>query len=151
MYRKLQGDSAASEPPKRIDIIRNKASKLLTIEVKARPRWKEHFEEMLNRPSPERVARSIEVIDEITLDSVTRAETRSAIPSMSAAKIFCEDDINVEIFNQSTHYTIVLVGYGSKTGQQRRYRKLWKLSGHLFMSVVANWWQGVDQNYIRLR
>ena len=137
MYRKLQGDSAASEPPKRIDIIRNKASKLLTNEVKARPRWKEHFEEMLNRPSPERVARSIEVIDEITLDSVTRAETRSAISSMNAAKVPCEDDINVENFNQ--HYTIVLVRYGSKTGQQRRYRKLWKLSGHLFMSVVANW------------
>ena len=106
---------------------------------------------MLNRLNPEKVARSVEVIDKTTSDPITRAETRVAIPSMSAAKAPCEDDINVEIFNQSTHYTIVLVRYGSKTGQQRRYRKLWKLSGHLFMSVVANWWQGVDQNYIRLR
>ena len=41
---------------------------------------------MLNRHNPEKVARSIDLIDEITLDPITRAETRVAIPSMSAAK-----------------------------------------------------------------
>ena len=54
---------------------------------------------MLNRPNPEKVARSIEVIDERTVDPITMAETRVPIPSMSAAKAPCEDDINVELVN----------------------------------------------------
>ena len=55
---------------------------------------------MLNRPNPEKVARSVEVIDKTTSDPITRAETRVAIPSMSAAKAPCEDDgINVQLLN----------------------------------------------------
>ena len=48
------------------------------------------------------MARSVEVIYEITSDPITRAETRVAIPSMSAAKAPCvDDDINayVELLN----------------------------------------------------
>ena len=44
-----------SEPPKRSDMVWNKAGKLLTNEVEVRQRWKKHFEEVLNRPNPEHV------------------------------------------------------------------------------------------------
>ena len=54
---------------------------------------------MLKTPNPENVARSIQVLDEINSDPITRADTRGAIPSMSSAKASCEDDINVELFN----------------------------------------------------
>ena len=47
---------------------------------------------MLNRPNPEKVARRIDVIYEITSDPINRAETRVAIPSINAAKAPCEDD-----------------------------------------------------------
>ena len=72
---------------------------MLTNEERARQRWKEHFEEMLNRPNTEKVARNIEVIAEINSDPISRAETRGAIPSMSAAKAPCKEDINVELLN----------------------------------------------------
>ena len=78
---------------------RNKANKLLTDQVYARHRWKEHFQEMLNRPNPEKVARSIEVIDEINSEPITRAEAMAAIPGMSSAKELCEEDINAELLN----------------------------------------------------
>ena len=54
---------------------------------------------MLNRPNPEKVARSIEVIDEINSEPIARAEARAAIPSMSSAKALCEEDINVALLN----------------------------------------------------
>ena len=97
MYTKLQGDYGAIQLLRRIEMIVNKGNMLLTNKV--RQRWKELFEEMLNRSNPEKVARSIETIDEITLDPITRAETWVAIPGMSAAKALCEDDINVELLN----------------------------------------------------
>ena len=74
-----------------------KGNKLLTNKV--RQRWKEHFEEMLNSSNPEKLARSLETIDEITLDPITRGGTWVAIPGMSAANALCEDDINVELLN----------------------------------------------------
>lgn len=42
-----------SEPPNKIDAVRNKARKLFTNEDEVQQRWKEHFAEILNRPSPE--------------------------------------------------------------------------------------------------
>ena len=78
-----------SEPQKKIDAVRNKAGKLLTNEDEARQRWKEHFAEILNRPSPELVAEvvsEVEVMDKIPSASITKAEIRSTIVSMGAGK-----------------------------------------------------------------
>ena len=76
-----------SEPPKGIDMVRNKAGKLLANEVEVQQRLNEHFEKLLNRPNPEQVPNvtfNIEVIEEILSDPITKVEIRGAITSMSA-------------------------------------------------------------------
>ena len=63
-----------SEPPKKIDMVRNNSGKLLTQEEEVRKRWKEHFAEAPNRPNPEQVADMIsdmEVIEEIPSGPIT--------------------------------------------------------------------------------
>ena len=54
---------------------------------------------MMNRPNPEQVAMSIEVIDEITSDPITRVEIRVAIFDMSAGRAPCVDGINADLLN----------------------------------------------------
>ncbi|KAL9987619.1 hypothetical protein ACROYT_G001960 [Oculina patagonica] len=76
-----------SEPPKKIDMVRNKAGYLSTKEEEVLQRWKEHFAEIVNRPSPEREAEVIsdmEVIEEIPSGPITKVEIRSAITSISS-------------------------------------------------------------------
>ena len=78
-----------SEPPKKIDAVRDKAGKLFTNEDQVRQRWKEDFPEILNRPIPEIVAKvesKVEVMNEISLGPITKAEIGSAIVSMGAGK-----------------------------------------------------------------
>ena len=56
------------EPPKKIDVVRNKEGNLLTNEEEVQQRWKEHFAEILNRSNPEReaeVTSDVEIIEEI--------------------------------------------------------------------------------------
>ena len=58
---------------------------------------------MLNRPNPDQVARSIEMIAEITLEPRTMAETRGGINGTSAGKTPCMDSIKVETSTLKVH------------------------------------------------
>lgn len=87
-----------SEPPKKIDMVRNKAGNLLTKEEEVQQRWKEHFAEILYRPNTEREAEVIsdmEVIEEIPSGPITKTKIRSAITSMKAGKASGVDCIKV--------------------------------------------------------
>ena len=69
----------SSEPPNKIDKVRNKTGKLLINEVEVRQRWKEHFEEVLKRPNPGQVAdvdSNIDMIDEMPSGPLTKAEIK---------------------------------------------------------------------------
>ena len=71
-----------NQPPKKIDMVRNKDGKMLTNEEEVGQRWKDHFAEVLNRPQPEQVADVLpeaETIEEIPSGPITKAEIRSAI------------------------------------------------------------------------
>ena len=72
---------------------------------------------MLNRPNPDQVARSIEMIDEITLEPTTMAETRGAISGMSAGKAPCMDSINVEHLSADKTTSVDTLPY--------RFGKVW--------------------------
>ena len=77
------------EPPKKIDMVWSKEGNLLTKEEEVQQRWKEHFAEILNRPNPEHeaeVTSDVEIVEEIPSGPITKAEIRSAIMSMKAAK-----------------------------------------------------------------
>ena len=98
-----------SEPPKKIDAVRNKAGTLFTNEDEVRQRLKEHFAEILNRPSPEIVAKvesKVEVMNEISLGSITKDEIGSAIVSMGAGKAPGVDGITVELFKADMTTTV---------------------------------------------
>ena len=65
-----------SEPPKKIDMVRNSSGKLLTQEEEVRKRWKEHFA-ILNRHNPEQVADMISdmgVIEELPSGPIAKSE-----------------------------------------------------------------------------
>ena len=98
-----------NEPPKKIDMVRNNAGKLLTKEEEVPKRWKEHFAEVLNRPNPEQVADVIsdmEVIEEISAGPITKTEIRSVILSMSAGKAPGIDSITVELLKADITTTV---------------------------------------------
>ena len=98
-----------SEPPKKIDMVRNNEGILLTKEEEVQQRWKEHFVELLNRPNPEQEAEVIsemEVIEEIPSGPITKAEIRSAITSMKAAKAPGVDCLTVELLKADITTTV---------------------------------------------
>lgn len=98
-----------SEPPKKIDAVRNRARKLFTNEDEVQQRWKEHFAEILNRPSPEIVAEvesEVEMMDEISSGPISKAEIRSAICSMGAGKAPGVEGITVELFKADMTTTV---------------------------------------------
>ena len=72
---------------------------------------------MLNRPNPDQVARSIEMIDEITLDPRTMPKTSGAIPGMSAGKSPSMDSINVEHLSADKTTSVDTLPY--------RFGKVW--------------------------
>ena len=98
-----------SEPPKKIDMVRSNEGNLLTKEEEVQKRWKECFVELLNRPHPESEAEVIsdmEVIEEIPLGPITKAEIRSAITSMKAGKAPGVDCLTVELLKADITKTI---------------------------------------------
>ena len=98
-----------SEPPKKIDMVRNSEGNLLTKEEEVQQRWKEHFVELLNRPNPERkdeVISDMEVIEEIPSGPITKAEMRSAIASMKAGKAPGVDCLTVELLKADITTTV---------------------------------------------
>ncbi len=87
------------EPPKEIDMVRNKAGNLLTKEEEVQQRWKEHFVDILNTLNPEREAEicDMEVVEKIPSGPITKTENRSAITSMKAGKASGVDCVTVEL------------------------------------------------------
>ena len=98
-----------SEPPKKIDMVRNNNGNLLTKQEEVQQRWKEHFVELLNRPNPEREAEVIsdmEVIEEISSGPITKAEIRSAITSMKAGRAPGVDCLTVDLLKADITTTV---------------------------------------------
>ena len=148
-----------SEPPKKIDMVRNNQGNLLTKEEEVQQRWKEHFVELLNRHNPEREAEVISdmrVIEEIPSGPITKAEISSAITSMKAGKAPGVDCLTVELLKADITTTVDVLhdlfceirvsetvpvdwrrGLIVKIAKKRGSHQEWKLAGTTLMSVAA--------------
>ena len=89
-----------NERSKSVNAVKDKSGNLLTEETVRRERWKEHFEEILNRPVPAVPIADLEcdpVIKEISTSHITKAEIRTAIRKMKNGKSGGKDNITVEL------------------------------------------------------
>ena len=92
------------EQPKRNDTMRSKDGKLLTNEEEVQQWWKEHFTEVVNRPTPEQVANvpsNVVTVELISAGPISKAEIRSAITGMSCGKAPGKDNITVLRLNNN--------------------------------------------------
>ena len=161
-----------SEPPKKIDMVRNNEGILLTKEEEVQQRWKEHFVELLNRANPEQEAEVIsemEVIEEIPSGPITKAEIRSAIMSMKAAKAPGVDCLTVELLKAGITTTVDVLhdlfceiwvsetvpadwrrGLIVKIAKKGGSHQVWKLAGDYFdVCRCKSDGQGINQKNIR--
>ena len=85
---------------KRTEIVKDKQGNLLTREMEVRKRWKEHFEEVLNRPEPQQgtvLVGSTEVNEEIDTGYPTKSEIKEAILRTKNCKAGGVDKIVAEM------------------------------------------------------
>jgi hypothetical protein len=92
--KEICGQSKSSTVP-----IKDKAGRLLTTEKEQEARWKEHFEEVLNRSDPVSPAEIKDPAEDLNIDTdpPTRAEILSAIKTLKNRKAPGEDHLNAEL------------------------------------------------------
>jgi hypothetical protein len=89
----------SNEKSKTVNAVKDKSGNLLTEETARRERWREHFEDILNRPIPNDPVTDQEcdpVIDEISTSHISKAEIRTAIKKMNG-KSGGKDNITGEL------------------------------------------------------
>jgi hypothetical protein len=85
--------------------VRDKQGKLLTNEKDKEQRWKEHFEEVLNRPEPTTMADIKDPTSELNIntDPPTQEEIESAVKTLKNGKSPGDDQLNPELFKADPH------------------------------------------------
>lgn len=80
--------------------VKDKQGKLLTTEKKQEERWAEHFQEVLNRPSPEETPDILEADEDldINIDPPAREEIVTAIKTLKNGKSPGQDNLDAELF-----------------------------------------------------
>ena len=80
--------------------IKDKQGKLLTKEKEQEDRWAEHFQEVLNRPSPEETADILEAEEDlnINIEPPTKEEIVTAIKTPKNGKSSGQDNLDAELF-----------------------------------------------------
>ena len=98
--------------PKGSGAVRNKEGRILTREDEVLQRWKEHFEEILNREEPETIAEvdtETPVIDDISSDYITKEEIYQAVQYLKNGKTPGDDTITAELLKADIKTTICLL------------------------------------------
>ena len=90
--------------------IKDKGGKTITDDSSRLARWKEHFEEILNRPPPPNsivvTANEVPEIEEINTRPISKGEVKNAISSLKNGKAAGVDNIVVELFKADIKTTI---------------------------------------------
>ena len=98
--------------PKTSGAVKNKEGSILTKEDEVLQRWKEHFEEILNREEPESIAdvdTNTPVIEEISSDYITKDEIHKAIMNLKNGKAPGDDMIAAELLKADMKTTVTLL------------------------------------------
>ena len=91
--------------------VRDKEGKVLSKESEQVPRWKEHFESLLNRPDPMTVPdiqAAREVLD-INTDPPTLIEVKAAIKAMKSGKAGGLDGVTADMLKAEDVMTPILL------------------------------------------
>ena len=99
MSKKLKGDTGPNQnlPLKDAD------GKIITVEKEKIERWKEHFQQVLNRADPPRLADIPEAA--INLDQITEAKVREATEAQKNEKAPGSDSICAEMLKSDEQET----------------------------------------------
>ena len=96
----------SNDKRKAINTVKDKHGNLLTEHSGRKDRWHKHFEEILNRPAPDDPIIEEEaddtVIEDISIDLISKAEIRTAIKRMKNGKSGGKDEITVELLKVKT-------------------------------------------------
>jgi len=101
-----------NDRPRRMNMVKDQDGKLLTTEEEIRHRWREHFDNVLNRPDPiapaivdDRQPNEIDVSDEC----ITRQEIKPALKNMKNGKAAGMDSITTEFLKADIETTACLL------------------------------------------
>ena len=80
--------------------VKDRQGKLLTTEKEQEERWAEHFQEVLNRPSPDETADIPEATEDLDIitDPPTKEEIVAAIKTLQNGKSPGQDNLDAELF-----------------------------------------------------
>ena len=94
---------------RKMEVIKDRNGKLLTTESEVIKRWKEHFQEVLNRPVPETPA-DVEIGDveelDVNVTHISKEEIRSALRALKSNKAAGTDNITGEVRKADAETTI---------------------------------------------
>ena len=114
-----------------LNAVKDKCGNLITEGLARKERWKEHFEEILNRPIPGDPVTDVEIdpiINEISTDPITKAEIRTALRKMKNGKAGGKDEITAELLKADMNTTEKwLVNLFRTFWEQEKVPKTWKL------------------------
>lgn len=104
--RTLSGKKNAPEKP-----VRDKSGSIQTTVEEQKDRWKEHFEELLNRPSPEIEAQIPPAEQElnISLEPPSKEEIRKAIKTLNSGKSGGPDCIPAEALKYAVEPSVTIL------------------------------------------
>ena len=119
-----------NEKGRTTNAVKDKAGNLLTDDKGRKQRWKEHFEEVLNRPTPSNpVENNVNdpVIEDISTDYITKAEICEAIKKIKNGKAGGKDEITGELLKADMNTTIdQLESLFKAIWDQEEVPKAWK-------------------------
>ncbi|KAI0229379.1 hypothetical protein LSAT2_020211, partial [Lamellibrachia satsuma] len=120
----------SNDKRKTTNAVKDKGGNLITEGLARRKRWKEHFEEILNRPIPDDPVTDVEIdpiINEISTDPITKAEIRTALRKMKNGKAGGKDEITAELLKADMNTTEKwLVKLFRTFWEQEKVPKTWK-------------------------
>ena len=120
----------SNDKRKTTNAVKDKGGNLITEGLARRKRWKEHFEEILNRPIPDDPVTDVEIdpiINEISTDPITEAEIRTALRKMKNGKAGGKDEITAELLKADMNTTEKwLVKLFRTFWEQEKVPKTWK-------------------------
>ena len=120
----------SNDKHKTTNAVKDKGGNLITEGLARRKRWKEHFEEILNRPIPDDPVTDVEIdpiINEISTDPITKAEIRTALRKMKNGKAGGKDEITAELLKADMNTTEKwLVKLFRTFWEQEKVPKTWK-------------------------
>ncbi|XP_072025117.1 uncharacterized protein [Amphiura filiformis] len=112
--------------------VKDKSGNILTEQSARRTRWREHFEEVLNRPLPnnpvsEELNEHETVIEDISDQHISKAEIRAAIRKMKNGKSGGKDEITAELLKVDIDTTVDwLAGLFNTIWDKEEVPKTWK-------------------------